>query len=148
MACRFLASGPRESSLWARFLASGAARRQPPAPTRSQSTLHCHDKSRPPVAAKWAPGDTAWVEFRHGTYKCELVSLRYGYWTVKWANGDTEPQKVDEKKLLREAPQKLPRSGGLLRVPQARADADRTPPSSCCATTSAVSTWTCIFAAP
>ena len=64
-------------------------------------------KSRPPVAAKWAPGDTAWVEFRHGTYKCELVSRNeYGYWTVKWANGDEEPKTVDERKLGREAPQK------------------------------------------
>ena len=63
-------------------------------------------KSRPPVAAKWAPGDTAWVEFDAGTYRCELVSLRYGYWTVKWANGDTDHTKVDEKKLLREAPTK------------------------------------------
>ncbi len=64
--------------------------------------------SRPRGVAKWPqPGDTAWVEFPGlGTYKCELVSLRYGYWTVKWANGDTEPQKVDEKKLLREAPTK------------------------------------------
>jgi hypothetical protein len=61
---------------------------------------------RPRGVAKWAPGDTAWVEFDHGTYKCELVSLRYGYWTVKWDNGDTEPQKVDEKKLEREAPTK------------------------------------------
>ena len=64
--------------------------------------------SRPRGVAKWPqPGDTAWVEFPGlGTYKCELVSLRYGYWTVKWANGDTDHTKVDEKKLLREAPTK------------------------------------------
>ena len=63
-------------------------------------------KSRPPVAAKWAPGDTAWVEFRHGTYKCELVSFRkeFGVWTVKWANGDEEPKTVRERELGREAP--------------------------------------------
>ena len=65
-------------------------------------------KSRPPVAAKWAPGDTAWVEFRHGTYKCELVSFRkeFGVWTVKWANGDEEPKTVRERELGREAPTK------------------------------------------
>ena len=63
-------------------------------------------QSRRRGVAKWAPGDTAWVEFDAGTYRCELVSLRYGYWAVKWANGDTDHTKVDEKKLLREAPTK------------------------------------------
>ena len=54
-----------------------------------------------------APGDTAWVEFDAGTYKCELVARNeYGYWTVKWANGDEDNKTIDERKLEREAPQK------------------------------------------
>ena len=54
-----------------------------------------------------APGDTAWVEFDAGTYKCELVSRNeYGYWTVKWANGDEDNKTVWEQNLEREAPQK------------------------------------------
>ena len=58
--------------------------------------------------AKWpAPGDTAWVEFHAGTYKCELVARNeYGLWTVKWANGDEDNKTVWEQKLGREAPQK------------------------------------------
>ena len=43
----------------------------------------------------------------HGTYKCELVSRNeYGYWTVKWDNGDEDNKTVDERKLGREAPTK------------------------------------------
>ena len=58
--------------------------------------------------AKWpAPGDTAWVEFHAGTYKCELVARNeYGLWTVKWANGDEDNKTVWEQNLKREAPTK------------------------------------------
>ena len=60
-----------------------------------------------PAAKTWEKGDEAWVEFRHGTYKCELVSRNeYGYWTVKWENGDEDNKTIDERKLGREAPTK------------------------------------------
>ena len=40
------------------------------------SALHTAIMSRslPPAAETWKKGDEAWVEFVHGTYKCELVS--------------------------------------------------------------------------
>ena len=79
------------------------------------------------VVAKWAPGDTAWVEFRswHLQMRARLVPKGYGYWTVKWDNGDTEPQKVRERLLEREAPTKREGGGEMLRVLRARADAPK-----------------------
>ena len=75
--------------------------------TRSRSAAKTWEKGDDPAAKTWKKGDEAWVEFDAGTYKCELVSRNeYGYWTVKWANGDEDNKTVWEQKLGREAPQK------------------------------------------